>query len=148
MTILRYFGKLNGLYPVDPIEAMQVDAMIDTLAESTKLLEMSVQGRQKFLLSEEPWSQEEVLEIRERISTDDALGLPFYLAFSQKTLEETGSGWLVGPVLAIADVQLHRVTSWGSMASPCIFLTLTLLLRSTIRRLKVCRLLSRGVPQT
>jgi glutathione S-transferase len=111
-AILRYLGKLGGLYPMDPLEALKVDSMLDTIAETSLPIEMSVQGSVKFMIADEPWTKEQVLEIRKRLSTSDAHGLPFYFSHFEKVLKENGTGWLVGENVTIADLQLHRVPSW------------------------------------
>jgi glutathione S-transferase len=112
VAILRYLGKLGGLYPMDPLEALKVDSMLDTIAETSLPIEMSVQGSGRYMIADEPWTKEQVLEIRKRISTSDKHGLPFYLSHFEKVLEENGTGWLVGEKVTIADLQLHRVPAW------------------------------------
>jgi glutathione S-transferase len=111
-AILRYLGKLGGLYPTDPLEALKVDSMLDTVSETSLPIEMSVKGSAKFMIADEPWTKEQVLEIRKRISTSDTYGLPFYFSYFEKVLEENGTGWLVGEKVTIADLQLNRVPSW------------------------------------
>jgi glutathione S-transferase len=112
LAILRYLGKLGGLYPSDPTDAMKVDAVLDTIAETTIPIEMSVQGSVKWMLADEPWTKDQVLEIRKRIATSETRGLPFFLSHFEKLLEENGTGWLVGKKVTVADLQLQRVTSW------------------------------------
>jgi len=114
LAILRYIGKLGNLYPEDPIQAMEVDSMLDTLADCAKPIEMTVQGPVKFLIDDEAWSKSKVLEIRNRITNDKQNGLPFYLGYFEKVLNANPSGWLVGNTVTIADLQLHRITSWVS----------------------------------
>jgi glutathione S-transferase len=112
VAILRYLGKLGGLYPADPLEAMKVDSVLDTIAETSIPIEMSVQGSVKCMMADEPWTKDQVLEIRKRISTSDAYGLPFFFTHFENILKENGTGWLVGEKVTIADIQWHRVSSW------------------------------------
>ena len=111
-AILRYLGKLGSLYPTDLIEAMKVDSMMDTMAEMARAIEMSVNGPVKWLIADEPWTKEQVLAIRKRISTNEEHGLPFHLKYFENILKENGSGWLVGDSVTIADLLLHRTTTW------------------------------------
>lgn len=111
-AILRYFGKLGGLYPDDHLLAVQVDSMLDTAAESTLPIEMSVQGAIAKLVSDTDWTKDEVLEIRGRIAKNKKSGLPRYLSYFEAALQKTGSGWLVGASVTIADLGLHRLTGW------------------------------------
>ena len=40
-ALLRYVGKLTGLYPTDPLEALKVDEVIDALGDISKKLSAS-----------------------------------------------------------------------------------------------------------
>ena len=68
-AILRYVGRLGGigLYPSDPIQALQVDEILDTIKDSGNVLSMTVAGAPSLFISEEPWSKDEVLTIRKRL---------------------------------------------------------------------------------
>jgi prostaglandin-H2 D-isomerase / glutathione transferase len=114
-SILRYIGKLGGLYPENPLEAMQVDSIIDTVAETTLPLEITARGAEKCLISDKPWTNEELLSIRRRIAESEKHpGLPFFLSYFENLLEKNGTGWLVGEKVTIADLALHRATTWIS----------------------------------
>lgn len=113
MAILRYVGKLGGLYPEDPIEALKVDSFMETATQATRLMEISVQGPVRNLLSESEWSEEEKLAIRKRIAENES-GLPFHLAYFEKSLKDNGSGWLVGSKITVADLALTRISGWIS----------------------------------
>lgn len=115
LAMMRYIGKQGGLYPVDPVEAMQVDSVMDTLAEACLPIELTVgSNAQKLLMFDEPLSAEKILETRKRISTDEKHGLPFFLSYFEKMLKTNDTGWLVGDKVTLADVQLTRVQSWVS----------------------------------
>jgi len=112
MAILRYLGKLGGLYPEDPIEAMKVDSILDTCEEASTPIVISVAGPVRFLIADERWSKEKVLEVRKRIAENKERGLPFFFSYFEKVLKENGTGWLVGDKVTIADLGLHRLTVW------------------------------------
>lgn len=120
VAILRYLGKLGGLYPGDndPIRAIRVDSLVDTCSEATRLIETTVQNAPKFLLSTRDWDRDEILAIRHRLATDATNGLPKYLAVLEAVLQENnqtaGGSWLVGDSVTIADLQLYRLASWIS----------------------------------
>lgn len=114
VAILRYLGKLGNLYPTDPIQAMKVDSLMDTASEATRSIEMSIQGPVTWLIAEEPWSKDQVMAIRKRIANDQKHGLPFYLSYFENALKTNATGWLAGDSVTIADLLLHRITSWVS----------------------------------
>jgi hypothetical protein len=72
-AILHYLGKRGGLYPPDSLEALQVEYMLETVSEALKPLEMSESGG---VLSDNPWTEEELLRVRDRIANDSVCGLP------------------------------------------------------------------------
>jgi prostaglandin-H2 D-isomerase / glutathione transferase len=112
LAILRYFGKLGGLYPEDPIEALKVDSMIDTVVDMAVIISASMTGAQGMLISDEPWTEEEVAKIRERIVTNEEKGLPFHLGYLENALKSNKSGWLVGDNVTIADLCMYGYTSY------------------------------------
>jgi prostaglandin-H2 D-isomerase / glutathione transferase len=107
LAILRYFSKLGGLYPDDPFEALKVDSMIDTVLEMSNLVSMTFAGAQNSLISEEPWTEEELVTIRKRIATNEENGLPFHLNYFENALKQSTSGWLVGDKLTVADLHMY-----------------------------------------
>ena len=70
-AIMRYVGKLNagssGLYPTDPLEALKVDMVIDTVEEATKFLTYSLVGPKGIFFTEETLSDEAKIDIRKKI---------------------------------------------------------------------------------
>ena len=75
-AILRYIGKLGGLYPHDDIETVQVDFVVETVVEAIRLLEMTVTGVVKSLILDVLWSEEELLQIQRRLIKNQDRGLP------------------------------------------------------------------------
>jgi glutathione S-transferase len=66
-AILRYVGKLTGSYPSDPVQAMEVDVVIDALEDATSYLSMTIKNAPGMCISDEPWPKEQVLEIRAKV---------------------------------------------------------------------------------
>jgi glutathione S-transferase len=68
-AILRFVGKLSGdvdLYPSDPMKAMKVDMVIDTVEDAASLLASSM-GIKFLPIQETSWSDEQKLEMRTKL---------------------------------------------------------------------------------
>lgn len=112
-AILRYIGKLGGLYPEDPVQALQVDSFLETANDATKKIELSIMGPVKTLIAEEEWTNEEKMAFRKRIAENKQHGLPFHLSYFENALKKNeASGWLVGDTITIADIQVYRIGNW------------------------------------
>jgi glutathione S-transferase len=79
-AILRYAGKLAGLYPTDDMEAMEVDMFCDHIEDLTKGLFLSVAGSVSSFVSDTPWTKEEVLAMRLRMLDADKWGSITYVS--------------------------------------------------------------------
>jgi len=102
MAILRYAGKLTGLYPTDPLEALAVDQILDTTAEIGALISPSIREQ----------DADKKLALRKEL-VENADKLPKFLAGLNKL---TGTGnYVAGDKLTIADLAL--VSSWNFLAS-------------------------------
>lgn len=112
-SILRYVGKLGGLYPTDDhVTAMEIDEITSILEDMRAPIATTVQGSVKSLLSDETeFTAEEKLAIRKRWVEKS---LPHYLGFIEKKLAASSSGWLVGDSLSIADLMLFCELTWFS----------------------------------
>jgi glutathione S-transferase len=99
-------------FRTDPVEALKVDALLDTVTEASLPVEMSVQGAVKRLIQDEPWTKEEVTAVRKRLASNKDNGLPFYLSYFENILKNNSSGWLVGDKVTIADIGLSRIVVW------------------------------------
>lgn len=75
-AILHYLGRRGGLYPIDPLEGLQIEYMLETVSEALRPLEVSNDGGVSSLLSEYPLSGEQILRIREGIANNAESGLP------------------------------------------------------------------------
>lgn len=98
-ALLRYCGKLAGLYPSDPLQALKVDEIIDAIGDLTAAV-YRYKGEDKEKLKME----------REKFCKEDA---PRYFGGIEKRLEKFGSGpWAVGEEITIADLAIsHAVTN-------------------------------------
>ena len=76
-AILRYFCKLGGLYPSNPIDALEVESAIATISEVEHLLEVSLDETIQILLSGNAWTKNESWSVRRRIAKNKETGLPF-----------------------------------------------------------------------
>jgi Glutathione S-transferase len=108
-AILRYFGKLGGLYPSSDVDAMQVDSMLYLLEDLAGAIILSVKGAVRSHISNDEWADDVKLGIRKRwLETD----VPKFLGFIEKSLEKSASGWLVGDTPTVADIKLYTDLTW------------------------------------
>jgi len=112
-AILRYVGKVGGLYPSDMAQALEVDAVIDVVEEAGKFIGFSMMGPKGVFLTEATLSKEEVLEMRKKIM-DPSIpkNTAFFLSVLEKRLDENKSGWFVGDKVTIADLRVHQLVAW------------------------------------
>jgi glutathione S-transferase len=94
MAILRYVGKITGLYPEDPIEALRVDEFLDSIIDTRSKI-----------------SQTYALPEIERITARQKLTESFikpHLARIECRVKNGGStaGFAVGEKLTIADLAI------------------------------------------
>mmetsp|Transcript_12560 Transcript_12560/g.18845 ORF Transcript_12560/g.18845 Transcript_12560/m.18845 type:complete len:160 (+) Transcript_12560:1644-2123(+) len=99
---------LPGLYPTDPIDAFQVDSIIDTVEEFIGPLGIAMSMARSLLL-ENDFTAEEKLAFRARF-TEKAI--PEYLSRFEEKLIANGSGWFVGDSITIADCKFYQAISW------------------------------------
>lgn len=110
-AILRYVGKLGGLYPKDDdIAAAEIDETLAVMDDYRNPLVTTIMGKAKALLSDgESFTDEEKMAIRERWIKICA---PRHLGFLEKKLSSSTSGFLVGDSLTIADLSLYSDLTW------------------------------------
>lgn len=92
-SLLRYVGKLTGLYPEDPLAALKVDEILDTLEDlGNAYRRHKGDGKENTEKKREVMSKEE---------------LPRYFGGLEKRLEMFGEGGCaVGKCMTIADLAL------------------------------------------
>ena len=82
-AILRYLCRLGGLYPSNPIDALEVESAIDTISEIQYLLEISLDETLQGLMSGNAWTENENWSVRRRIAKNKECGLPFVSRLGQ-----------------------------------------------------------------
>eukprot|EP00551_Chaetoceros_affinis_P010773 CAMPEP_0203675970 /NCGR_PEP_ID=MMETSP0090-20130426/22792_1 /ASSEMBLY_ACC=CAM_ASM_001088 /TAXON_ID=426623 /ORGANISM="Chaetoceros affinis, Strain CCMP159" /LENGTH=235 /DNA_ID=CAMNT_0050542345 /DNA_START=115 /DNA_END=822 /DNA_ORIENTATION=- len=113
-AMLRWIGKIGGLYPKDDdVTAMEIDEILTVLDDLREPLVLTVRGKVKALLSDDTeFTGEEKLAIRERWMKNT---LPRFLGFIEKKLTTNeGSKWIVGNDISIADLALYCELEWIS----------------------------------
>lgn len=111
-AILRYVGKLGGLYPNDDfVTAMEIDEVLSILDDLRNPLVLTIAGSVKSLLSDETeFTSEEKLAIRNRWVEKT---FPVTLGFIEKKITQNeNSEWIVGDSLSIADLTLYCDFAW------------------------------------
>ena len=105
-AVLRWAGAEAGLTPVDPLDALRVDALLDNIEDYGNRLSVSIR------VSDEAVRAALRAELAER-------WLPEWFRLLERRLAEAGRGWLVGAALSIADLKavhlIDKLTN-GSLA--------------------------------
>ena len=92
-TLLRYVGRLAGLMPTAPSEALRVEALLDSAEDFGGRVSSSIRTPDEAL----------------RIALSEELvrvWLPQWCRLLERSLAVDGKGWLVGSTLTIADLKL------------------------------------------
>jgi len=100
-AILRFAGRLSGLYPVDDlIQALKVDEALDVGEDINQLLAPS--------LHEE--DEQRKMSMRRELAGKT---LPEWAAYFEQLLVSNGStGFIVGNALTVADLKLYWIIDW------------------------------------
>lgn len=99
VAILRYAGKLAGLYPKDPFKAFVCDSILDTVSD---------------LMGKAPQDSDQ--EVKKKLRGEYAAGrMKSYMTQLTNMVEGTDGKYCVGDELTIADLQLLFAT--GSIAT-------------------------------
>lgn len=98
MAILRYVGKVTGLYPTDPIEALRVDEILDCM--------LDVRGKMSTTYA---LPLEERLVARKKLQTEFIEGL--YAKIEKRIGGKGFNGFVVGNKITIADLALANDAS-------------------------------------
>ena len=103
-AILRFAGRLTGLYPMDdPLQALKVDEALGVGEDINGLLEPS--------LHEE--DTERKMAMRKVLAEET---LPYWMGCLDRSLVANGStGFMVGNKLTIADLKLYWIIDWLTM---------------------------------
>jgi prostaglandin-H2 D-isomerase / glutathione transferase len=103
-AILRFAGRLTGLYPMqDPLQALKVDEALGVGEDINCLLEPS--------LHEEDTERKMAMR---KVLADETL--PFWMSCLDRSLVANGStGFIVSNNLTIADLKLYWIIDWLTM---------------------------------
>lgn len=98
-AILRYCGRLAGLYPPDPVEAVRVDEVVDTIVDF-------VAGLEKVGVETDPDDDETIVQMNLLKFVNE--GVPKFLGGLDKRLQVFGEGsWAVGDQMTIGDLAIY-----------------------------------------
>ena len=100
-AILRFAGRLSGLYPVDnPLQALKVDEALDVGEDINCLLAPSLHEQ----------DTEKKMAMRKELAEET---LPFWVACFERLLVANGStGFIMGNSLTVADLKLYWIIDW------------------------------------
>ena len=99
-SILRYAGKLSGLYPADALEALCVDEIIDLNDEIAVVISPSIKES----------DEAKKMEMRKTLAEKT---LPIFLGALERKLELNGNtGFFVGGSLTICDIDVYIRLAW------------------------------------
>eukprot|EP00640_Fibrocapsa_japonica_P005056 CAMPEP_0113941348 /NCGR_PEP_ID=MMETSP1339-20121228/7285_1 /TAXON_ID=94617 /ORGANISM="Fibrocapsa japonica" /LENGTH=206 /DNA_ID=CAMNT_0000945465 /DNA_START=49 /DNA_END=669 /DNA_ORIENTATION=- /assembly_acc=CAM_ASM_000762 len=99
MAILRYAGKLSGLYPSDPVEALKCDMVIDMIQGAGDKVAATIR---------EP-DAEKKMKMREELASQT---LPTLFGYFEEQLNKFGGNFCIGDQLTIADLELLIKVTW------------------------------------
>lgn len=98
-AILRYCGKVAGLYPDDALSAQRADEIIDTIVDF-------VAGLEKVGVEADPDDDESVVQMKLLKYVNEAV--PKFLGGLEKRLKSFGEGpWAVGNEMTIGDLAIY-----------------------------------------
>jgi glutathione S-transferase len=99
-AILRFAGRMAGLYPEDPLQALKVDEALGVGEDMNNLIEPS--------LHEDDTTRK--MAMRKQLAEET---LPYWMACFERLLEANGNtGFIVGDNLSIADLKLYWIIDW------------------------------------
>jgi glutathione S-transferase len=100
-AILRFAGRLSGLYPADdPVQALKVDEALDVGEDINCLLGPSIHEQ----------DEERKLAMRKQLAEEN---LPEWAAYLERLLTNNGNtGFIVGNSLTVADLKLYWIVDW------------------------------------
>lgn len=97
-AITRYAGKLGGLYPEDPLQALLCDEIMSALEDVNAAISATFGMK-----------GDEFKKAREALAAET---LPRYLRWLQRRLESSGGSYLADNRLTIADLKALVVLRW------------------------------------
>ena len=100
-AILRFAGRLSGLYPLDdPLQALKIDEALDVGEDINQLLGPSLHEQ----------DEGKKMAMRQALAEKT---LPEWAAYFERLLVNNGStGFIVGKDLSVADLKLYWIIDW------------------------------------
>lgn len=100
-AILRFAGRLAGLYPADdPLKALKVDEALDMGEDINCLIGPSIHEQ----------DEHKKMAMREKLAEET---LPFWMGcFERLLMANGGTGFVVGRDLTVADLKLYWIIDW------------------------------------
>eukprot|EP00899_Mesostigma_viride_P023281 jgi/Mesvir1/4137/Mv13049-RA.1 len=101
-ALLRYVGRLTGLYPQDPLAALKVDQILDGFEDASTAMRPSLMET----------DNQKKLEMRQGLIGPEG-GLTRYIGAISRLIG--GDGYAVGNSLTIADLVIYNDINWFKM---------------------------------
>jgi len=100
-AILRFAGRLAGLYPVDDlIQALKVDEALDVCEDINQLIGPSLHEK----------DEQKKMAMRRELAEKT---LPEWATYLERLIISNGStGFIVGKALTVADLKLYWIVDW------------------------------------
>ncbi|CAM9116841.1 unnamed protein product [Discosporangium mesarthrocarpum] len=98
-AILRFVGKLGGLYPSDPIKAAKCDAVIDGMIDIQAAIRPSIYETNPL----------RKFKLRDELSK---VTLPLWLGHLERWLEGSGGPFFLGDELTTCDLVIYTRMKW------------------------------------
>lgn len=98
-AILRYAGKIGGLYPEDPVRAAKCDAVIDCMFDIQAAIRPSIYET----------NAQRKLSMRKTLTE---VTLPQWLGYLERWLETAGTTFFVGDDITICDLVIYTRMKW------------------------------------
>lgn len=118
-ALARYVGRITGLYPEDPLEALQVDQVCDLECDERCELRTSIlfpgnPGRYGHPTDLTPEQKKGVVaKMRANLVDEKAeRGIHSYWRMYERMLQDNGTGWFVGSQMTIADLTVLGTVRW------------------------------------
>mmetsp|Transcript_11349 Transcript_11349/g.38696 ORF Transcript_11349/g.38696 Transcript_11349/m.38696 type:complete len:260 (-) Transcript_11349:607-1386(-) len=105
-ALLRFAGRLTGLYPTDPVKALAVDEVLGVMEDFTGDMFPLTAMEPAFKQVTSSVAAKQKAAVQAAVCEDT---LPKHLQTLETLLEHNGTGWFVGTAPTIADVAVASI---------------------------------------